>query len=267
MATTQANTNFSIIIVPGSFTKPALYEPLITRLHSQGHDAQAISLLSANDGSVMPPPTTDDDAAHIRQAVISVLDSATSPKNVVLVLHSYAGFPGSSALKGLSKDDRATQGQSTAVIGVCYMASFIVPMGVSSRSYNNASDQPPGEPFRSGVPGGYMPAIDSAFAAYVFNDLDDEEERAKWMGTFTQHSSASFDGEVTYEPWKDIPSVALIPGNDLIVPTRHQESMVADAVAAGGKVEKVLIEGVGHVPHLRATERVVHEIVKIGERA
>lgn len=228
---------------------------------------QATSLLSANDGSVIPPPTADDDAAHIRQAVISVLDAASNPKNVVLVLHSYSGVPGSSALKGLSKADRTAQGKSTSVIGVFYMASFILPLGVGNRAYNAASDQPPTEPYRSGVPGGYMPAPDLAFAAYVFNDLDDEEERAKWIDKFTQHSSASFDGVVTYEPWKDIPIAAFIPGNDLVVPTRHQESMVADAVAAGGKIEKVLVEGLGHIPHLSATQRVADEIVKLGQRA
>lgn len=265
MATTQGSTNFSIIIVPGSFTTPPLYEPLVNHLRSQGHEAQAISLPSANDGSVLPPPTTDDDAAHIRQAVTSILDSTTDPKNVVLVLHSYSGVPGSSALKGLSKADRTAQGQNTAVIGVVYLASFILPLGMGNRAYNSASDQPPEEPFKTGVPGGYMPAVDPAFAAYVFNDLPDEEERTKWLGTFTQHSSDSFDGVVTYEAWKDIPSVSLIPGDDLIVPTRHQESMFANAVAAGGKIERVFIEGAGHVPHLSATGKVADEIVRIGE--
>lgn len=112
-----------------------------------------------------------------------------------------------------------------------------------------------------------MPAVDPAFAAYVFNDLADEEERLKWIGTFTQHSSDSFDGVVTYEAWKDIPSVSLIPGADLIVPTRHQESMLADAVAAGGKIERVFIDGAGHVPHLSATGRVADEIVRLGEKS
>lgn len=266
MATTPARTDFAIIIVPGSFTTAALYEPLVTHLRSRGHDAQAISLPSANDGTVLPTPTTDDDAAHIRQAISSILDSTTHPQNVVLVLHSYSGVPGSSALKGLSKHDRTAQGKPTAVIGVVYMASFILPLGVGNRAYNNASDQPPAEPFKSGIPGGYMPVPDPAFAAYVFNDLAEEEERAKWIGTFTQHSSASFDGVVTYEAWKDIQSVSLIPSEDLIVPARHQESMLADALAAGGKIERVVIEGAGHVPHLSATEKVADEIIRLGER-
>lgn len=267
MAPTEADPAFSILIVPGSFVTPVAYEPLAQQLRSQGYSAQPIPLLSANDATVFPPPTTADDAAHIRQAVLSVLDAPTNPKNVVLALHSYSGVPGTSALAGLSKAARAAQGRSTAVTGIVYLAAFILPLGMGNRQFNNASDQPPAEPIRSGVPDGYLPAVDPAYAPYVFNDIESEEERAMWMRTtFTRQSSASFDGGVAYEAWKEIPSVSVIAGEDFVVPTRHQEKMFADAVAAGGKVERVFLEGVGHFLTVTAKERVAAEIIKLGTR-
>lgn len=267
MASTQADPSFSILIVPGSFLAPPAYEPLVQQLRSQGHQAQAIPLLSANNATIHPPPTTADDAAHIHHAILSILDAPTSPKNVVLVLHSYSGVPGTSALAGLSQPARTALGKPTAVTGIVYLAAYILPLGVGNRAFNNASDQPPEEPFRSGVPGGYMPAVDPAFAPYIFNDIESEEEREMWLRTaFTRQSSASFDGGVTYEAWKDVPCVSVIAGEDVIVPTRHQEKMFAEAVAAGGKVERVFLEGVGHFLNVTAKERVAAEIIKLGER-
>jgi hypothetical protein len=46
-------------------------------------------------------------------------------KVVVLVIHSYAGVPGSAAIKGLSKVERASNGSPGGIIGVTYQSAFI----------------------------------------------------------------------------------------------------------------------------------------------
>lgn len=149
----------SFIIVPGSFATVPLYDSLVAVLREQGHDARAINLPSANDGSVLPPPTGEDDAKHIRKEITANLDSETGPSDVVVLLHSYSGVPGSSALEGLSRADRSAEGKTTAVVGVLYLASFVLPLGESNRSWMSARDAMP-EPFKSGIPGGYLPPID-----------------------------------------------------------------------------------------------------------
>ncbi|KAF3766389.1 alpha/beta-hydrolase [Cryphonectria parasitica EP155] len=264
----MAKQNVSIILVPGSFATPPLYNPLLDTLHSQGFNAQAINLPSANDGSVLPAPTAADDAAHIRQAILSLLDDSAHAQNVVLALHSYAGIPGSTAVRGLSRADRAAQGKSTAVVGVVYIASFVLPLGRSLRAFMSSMDAMPEGPARDGVPGGYMPALEEEAIPWAFSDVEDEEARWRWAGMMTAHSSDSYDGPVEYEAWKEIPSVQIIPENDVVCPTHVQEKMHEGARAAGGVIRRVFLKGVGHMLVLTQPELVAGEIVKMaGEEA
>lgn len=252
----------SFIIVPGSFATVPIYNGLVAVLREQGHEARAIALPSANDGSVLPAPTGEDDAKHIRKEITASLDSETSPSDVVVMLHSYSGVPGSSALKGLGRADRSADGKTTAVVGVLYLASFVLPLGEGNRSWMSARDVMP-EPFKSGIPGGYLPPIDPSYGAFIFNDIKSEEEQAKYLAMMTRHSSDSFDGVVSYEAWKYIPSVLVIPENDVIVPTPMLEVMYEDSVAAGGKVRRVFVEGAGHCVNVSRPEFVADELVKL----
>lgn len=252
----------SFIIVPGSFATVPLYDSLVAALRDQGHDVRAINLPSANDGSVLPPPTGEDDAKHIRKEVTANLDSETDPSNVVVMLHSYSGVPGSSALKGLGRADRTAEGKTTAVVGVMYLASFVLPLGVSNRAWLSARDAMP-EPFKTGIPGGYLPPIDPSFGAFVFNDVKSEEDQAKYLAMMARHSSDSYNSVVTYEAWKYIPSVLVIPENDVIVPTPLLEEMYEQAVAAGGKIRRVFVEGAGHCVNVSRPDFVAEELVKL----
>ncbi|KKY39861.1 hypothetical protein UCDDA912_g00177 [Diaporthe ampelina] len=251
----------SFIIVPGSFATAPLYDSLVAALREQGHSARAIDLPSANDGSRLPPPTGEDDAKHIREEVFATLDGETG-SDVVVMLHSYSGVPGSSALKGLGRTDRSAGGKTTAVVGVLYLAAFVLPLGVSNRGWLSARDAMP-EPFKSGVPGGYLPPIDPAYGAYIFNDLKSGEEQARQLALMARHSSDSYDGVVSYEAWKHIPSVLVIPENDVIVPTPLLEVMYEQSVAAGGKVRRVFVEGAGHCVNVSRPEFVAEELVKL----
>lgn len=252
----------SFVIVPGSFATVPLYDSLVAVLREQGHDARAINLPSANDGSVLPPPTGEDDAKHICKEITANLDSETGPSDVVVLLHSYSGVPGSSALKGLGRADRSAEGRATAVVGVLYLASFVLPLGESNRSWMSARDVMP-EPFKSGIPGGYLPPIDPSYGPFIFNDIKSEEEQARYLAQMTRHSSDSFDGVVSYEAWKYIPSVLIIPENDAIVPTPLLEVMYKDSVAAGGKVRRVFVEGAGHCVNISRPDLVAEELVKL----
>ncbi|KAJ7766492.1 Alpha/beta hydrolase fold-1 [Mycena maculata] len=253
----------SYLIVPGSFATPALYDDLVALLHKQGHNVRAISLPSANDGTRLPAPTAADDAAHIREELTALLDHETTPSDVLLLLHSYAGVPGSSAVQGLGRSDRALQAKATAVVGIVYLASFLLPLGMSNRRFLITHKAMPDD-VAAGVAGGYLPPIDPAFAPFLFNDVPDEAERARLLGLMTQHSSDSYDGAVAYEAFKHIPSVSIIPGNDLIVPTRLQELMY-EAVATDGNVSRVFVEGAGHCLNNSRPDIVAAEMVKLAE--
>lgn len=275
--------NVTFLIVPGSFTTPPVYDTLVAQLQNQGYNARATALLSANDGSRQPPATGDDDAAHIRSEVLALLDgtnatgtgtgtgTTTAPTNVILAAHSYGGMPGTSALRGLGRADRAAQGHRTAVLGLVYLASFVLPLGQSSRAFLNAEAGDMPAPARVGVPGGYLPALELAFAkdflglGQLGEGAEGAEAVDELLGHFTRHSSDSFNHQISYEAWKDIPSVYLIPDNDLVIPTALQLAMCERAVAAGGKITKVVVEGAGHVLNFTHPKLVAAEMIKLAE--
>ncbi|OIW30890.1 hypothetical protein CONLIGDRAFT_293534 [Coniochaeta ligniaria NRRL 30616] len=261
----MSKDNVEIVIVPGSFALPPPYDIVVEGFKSQGYNARVVALLSANDGTRFPAATMQDDAAEIRAAVESILDDPEKPRNVVLAVHSYAGFPGSEALKGLSKADRSAQGKETAVIGFVGMASFLPQEGECLREVlGNVEGSPASE---DKVPGGYLAAIPPEFAPYLFNDMD-PAEGVRLHATMSRHSSDSYDGKVSYAAWKDIPTLQIIPAIDLIIPVPLQELMYEKAKgAAPEKVTKVVYEGAGHCYLWAPTgvERTVADVVKLIE--
>jgi hypothetical protein len=60
----------------------------------------------------------------IRQAVQRELDGG---RDVVLVLHSYGGWPGICAVVGLDKAARMAAGESTGIVELVFIAAFLLP--------------------------------------------------------------------------------------------------------------------------------------------
>ncbi|KAB5528969.1 hypothetical protein GE09DRAFT_1194185 [Coniochaeta sp. 2T2.1] len=237
--------NVEVIIVPGSFALPPPYETVVEGFKKNGYNARIVPLLSAGDGTRFPAATMEDDAAKIRAEVLATLDDKENPRNVILVPHSYAGFPCSEALMGLHKAERSAQGRDTAVIGYMPVASFLAQEGENLRQVmgyieGSPASQPP-------VPGGYLLPIPTEFAAMLFNDQEDPAEAQRLLATMGVHSSDSYDGKVTYAAWKDIPTVYVIPLIDLIVPVELQELMYQKAQeVAPNTVTKIEYEDAGH---------------------
>lgn len=244
----MSNPNVEFLIIPGSFATPPPYDLLVSLLAKAGYRSSISPLLSSNDGTRLPPATMAEDAASIRSAILAILDDPTNPRNVVLAPHSYAGFPASEAAAGLSPSARKASGKETAIIGIVYMASFLPFENQSLRDVMSAAGSLT-EEMRVGVPGGYLPAIPVEFAGQIFNDVEDPGEVARLHATMGLHSSDSYSGKVSYAAWRDIQSVQVIPGKDVIVPVDVQEGMYKQASeAAPGMVSRWFVEGAGHCP-------------------
>lgn len=116
----------TIILIPGAWHKGPTFEPVATILRDQGYEAETITLPSAGG----PASTTAyDDAEHIQRQYLEPLIS--SKRNVILLMHSYAGVPGTESVKGFARKDLAAQGKKGGVVGLVYLSSFIVPAGAS----------------------------------------------------------------------------------------------------------------------------------------
>lgn len=101
---------------------------LVDSLQRMGFAAEAHTLRSVGN----PAAGVADDAAHMLAVMRPLLDAG---KDVVLVAHSYAGFPATSAISGLDKRSRrAKNGSQTAgggVLGIIFLAAFVPVQGDS----------------------------------------------------------------------------------------------------------------------------------------
>jgi pimeloyl-ACP methyl ester carboxylesterase len=73
----------------------------------------------------------DDDVEVIRNALEEIVHAKG---DVVIVMHSYGGIPGSSAVRGFSKTDRQKQGKDGGVTQMIYMTALALDEGVSLKS-------------------------------------------------------------------------------------------------------------------------------------
>ena len=260
----MSSKNITFALVPGSFATPQMYDKCEALLHAQGYRTLAIELLTANDGSRLPPATCDNDVDHIRSKLLSMLDGTDSP-DVILAVHSYAGIPGTAAIQGLNKASRAKQGKANGVVGILYIAAAIPEVGESLRSImiDNFPDLLP-EPFRTGWPGEYMPAIPLEMAPVVFSDLKDPEEISKYGAMMVRHANDAYDGKCTFAGWQydDVECVLILPELDQTLPVMVQEWMVK---RRNGKIRVVRVEGIGHIVNVSRPEVIVGELIKMAQ--
>ena len=98
------------MVVPGASQSPSHYGYLFHLLHS--HDYPTFSTLLPSTGpAVGTIQTAQADTDYVRERMLlPILD--TEEHDVIMVMHSYSGMPGSAAALGLSKADRTANGKT-----------------------------------------------------------------------------------------------------------------------------------------------------------
>jgi pimeloyl-ACP methyl ester carboxylesterase len=111
------------VLIPGSFSPPAIYDKVIPHLKKAGYEAHALSLLSVGERAE-GPATMEDDAASIHTAISNLVKSG---KEVIVMMNSYGAFPGTEACKGLAK----SEGEVGGVVALVYVAAYLPAVGTS----------------------------------------------------------------------------------------------------------------------------------------
>ena len=122
-----ANTmtsNPTIVLVPGAFHVDSAMDVLAAQLEQAGYNIRTKGLISVN----RPGTTVKDDSTALLAELLEPL-IVQQGKDVVLYLHSYAGFPGSAAIGGLSKKERTAKGQNGGIVGLIYQSAFVPKLG------------------------------------------------------------------------------------------------------------------------------------------
>lgn len=125
-----------ILLVPGAWHQGQSWRLVTELLQGQGYQVEPVTLPSAGG----PPSTTAlDDAEYIQRTYLEGL--IAQGREVIIVMHSYSGVPGTECVKGFARKDIAAQGKPGGVIALVYVAAFLIPAG-QSLAMSLPSDSP-----------------------------------------------------------------------------------------------------------------------------
>ena len=128
----ESKPGVAVVIVPGSFQKPAVYKPLSDGIRAQGYHTvqlQHSSCIDVDDPD-FAKKDLDADTSLVRETIENLVDN--EQREVVVVMHSYGGLVGSNAIpEHLSLSQRQSQGLAGGVAHLFYFSAFIMGQGQS----------------------------------------------------------------------------------------------------------------------------------------
>lgn len=114
----------TVVLVPGAFHVDSAMDILGAQLQTKGYNTRTWGLKTVNTPNV----SVEEDAQLLVEGILTPLIDQQG-KDIVLFLHSYAGFPGSSAIAGYSKAERSAKGLQGGIIGLIFQSAFVPKPG------------------------------------------------------------------------------------------------------------------------------------------
>ena len=115
----------TIVIVPGAWCRPGLYDPLAKRLQQAGYKIRIVDLPSNGD----PPFFAPDWQPDLKLISSTVEYYADDGESVVVVAHSAGGNSVTEAVRGLSIQDRKAAGKTGGIERLVYVAAIAPELG------------------------------------------------------------------------------------------------------------------------------------------
>ena len=116
----------TVVMIPGAFHVQSTMDQLGAQLQQYGYNTFTASLVTVNG----PGKPITDDVTYLQSQVLDPLIGQQG-RDVVLYVHSYAGFPSSVAIDGYSKTTRLSKGLAGGILGLIYQSAFIPLKGAT----------------------------------------------------------------------------------------------------------------------------------------
>ncbi|KAF2421125.1 alpha/beta-hydrolase [Tothia fuscella] len=210
----------TVIVVPGAWHTSEGWKSVSDHFTTAGYPFIGIEKPSVSLGPTYIQ-NFDPDVEAVRSEIAK---AANDGKDIVVLMHSYGGVPGSAACKGFSKEDRAKEGKKGGVIRLVYVAAFALDEGVSLASLGNSKSSRSSQWSIIDDSGEFATVADGNYRFY--HDVDPaiaDENSAKLQ----HHAFKTFRSEQTYAAWKHIPSTYVVCEEDRAVPAEVQEHMAS----------------------------------------
>ena len=127
--TTPENMRPTILLIPAAWFPPSAYDAFLHAVRDAGYEKECASYPSLNPKDPKHADAATDTLFVIRNYLIPLIE--IEKKNVVIVMHSYGGIPGSGAATGFGKAARRQQGRKGGVVGLVHSSGFVLPQGLS----------------------------------------------------------------------------------------------------------------------------------------
>ncbi|PHH64523.1 hypothetical protein CDD81_4302 [Ophiocordyceps australis] len=233
----------AVVLVPGAWTPPPAYHRLHSALETRGFVVHSPAL-PTNNGQQPPNSSFDADVRAVRLAVLPLVQAG---QQVVLLMHSYGGVPGTSALQDLTLKDRRGQNLQGGVVALVYAAAFMLEESQSIRTVVQAVDLPGRNSLVqfSSDKTTWFP-LDPRWLLYHDLAPQDQEEQAKLL---KWGNAAILTGQTTYAAWKHVPTLYVQSLKDRWLPPEFQAFCLQNAANAGAPVRVAALDS-GHSPYV-----------------
>ncbi|EFW98422.1 hypothetical protein CMQ_4274 [Grosmannia clavigera kw1407] len=179
-----------------------------------GWETEAVEYPSV--GAEPPTKHMPEDAAAIRAVLTPLVEQG---KEVIVVVHSYGGVPGASAIQGLGWKQRAKEGKTGGVSLFIYLSAFVTRKGKCPKELLGGQFLP-----WMKFDGDYS-RVESPEKVF-YHDLNAED--LKWALDNLKHQSAPiFTDAADYEPWHEIDCGYIFCDDDQAIPLPVQEQLAS----------------------------------------
>lgn len=117
-----------IVFAPGAWHPANTFDSLAALLATDGYESQTIAFPAIHRTIKIKEPSLALEIAAARGVIEPLVEAG---REVVLVMHSWGGVPGNSALGGLTVRERKALGKTGGVRHLVFMAAFVARIGQS----------------------------------------------------------------------------------------------------------------------------------------
>ncbi|KAL4939279.1 hypothetical protein BDV06DRAFT_199300 [Aspergillus oleicola] len=249
---TPPPTSTAILVIHGAYFLPPSWDDFIARLKDRNFTVECPRLPTCSD-SKPPTATLADDVFVVRSAARSLIEAG---HKILVLAHSYGGMVASEAITPDLYSSNKDEGHG--IVSLVLLSAWLVQPNSSLHDviakYGFQCDVDLGSD-----DGGSTVYAKNAPESF-YNDIARERAEKLTRDNVT-HNWAAAGGGISGAPWKEIESVYVHLKQDLAIKLPLQESMVQEAVKAGGKIRPEELDS-GHCPFLSRAEELVGIVVK-----
>ncbi|KAJ5532283.1 hypothetical protein N7494_008835 [Penicillium frequentans] len=218
----------TIVLVHGAWHTPANYSTYVNALQKQGFQVHCPRLPTSSNAR---PPTAflPEDVACVKELVNTLIDDG---QRVLMIMHSYGGAVGSSAVEGLSLSERKASGKPGGVIHLLYLCAYILPTGYSMWNIvREAKFEKVLDEYMTTTTDGLTMPKEPALS--FFSGKADQATVDKALETLVWFPSRVLKDPTTGCAWKTIPTTYIRTLQDFGVPAVYQDIMLAKVQEEG----------------------------------